>query len=87
MVEGLPSECKVIGICAGQSCSGAVLDNGNAWLWGCNTSYQLGKGEDDSDAVVPAKLRETKTTGRMIVQHISYGGQHSALVAIPREEE
>lgn len=87
MVEGLPSECKVIGICAGQSCSGAILDNGNAWLWGCNTSYQLGKGEDDSDAVVPAKLRETKTTGRMIVQHISYGGQHSALVAIPREEE
>jgi len=85
MVEGLPDDSEVIAICAGQSCSGAVLGNGNAWLWGSNTSYQIGKGDDDTDAIAPTKLRETKTTGRMTIQHVSFGGQHSALVAVPRD--
>jgi alpha-tubulin suppressor-like RCC1 family protein len=37
---------------AGLAVSGAISDDGRAWLWGFGTNNQLGKGDDDADEEV-----------------------------------
>ena len=66
--------------------SGAVDGDGRAWLWGFGTNSQLGKGDDDSDNVVPALLAQTtRLQGNRIVG-LHFGGQHVVLRTLPREE-
>ena len=61
--------------------SGCCSADGGLWLWGSNVNYQLAKGEVEDDALVPEKLRRTKTFGFRSVYSLSFGGQHAALLA------
>ena len=40
--------------------SGCCTSDGTAWLWGSNVNYQLAKGDEEEDNVVPGKLIRTK---------------------------
>ncbi|KAL4446354.1 hypothetical protein ABPG77_003161 [Micractinium sp. CCAP 211/92] len=82
-VDGLEG-VKVAGAAAGLAVSGCFSEDGDGWLWGFGTSNQLGKGDDDEDEVVPKKLAETKKfAGQKIVQ-LEFGGQHAALLCVPK---
>lgn len=82
-VDGLEG-VKVVGGAAGLAVSGCFDEEGNGWVWGFGTSNQLGKGDDDEDEIVPRKLGETKKfLGQKIVQ-MEFGGQHVALLCIPK---
>lgn len=59
---------------------------GRAWLWGFGTNSQLGKGDDDADEVVPAKLAETKRLQGQRAVALHFGGQHVVLRTVPRKE-
>ena len=68
-------------IAAGMNVSGCCSSDGGLYLWGSNVNYQLAKGEDEEDSLVPDKLRRTKVFGFRDVYSVSFGGQHAALLA------
>jgi len=72
---------------AGNSNSGAVTESGDAYVWGYGSMGQLGRGDDESDAVTPEKIKATKNMGTDKVTMLSFGGQHSALLCLPAGEE
>ncbi|MEW5298531.1 MAG: hypothetical protein WDW38_000731 [Sanguina aurantia] len=80
-LEGLTGAC----VAAGTNVSAACMSDGSLWLWGANVTFQLAKGDDDGDEIVPAKLRRTKTFGFRKVHQVCFGGQHAALLAGPPE--
>lgn len=84
VVAGLDG-LKVVSIAAGMNVSGCCTSDGTAWLWGSNVNYQLAKGEEEEDSLVPEKLKRTKVFGWRKVYSISFGGQHAALLAGPQE--
>ncbi|QDZ17650.1 regulator of chromosome condensation [Chloropicon primus] len=79
--EGISGRVESIG--TGMAVSGAVTVEGDAYVWGYGTTGQLGKGEDEEDEVLPYLLK-TKRLAKADVQMISFGGQHSGLVAKPK---
>lgn len=80
VVEGLAG-VEVAGMAAGLAVSGCVGADGGAWAWGFGTNYQLGRGDDDGDAVVPVRIAETKNMQGKRVVAMEFGGQHAALLA------
>ncbi|GAB4814630.1 hypothetical protein N2152v2_001676 [Parachlorella kessleri] len=85
-VDGLEG-VQVAGAAAGLAVSGCFDKDGTGWLWGFGTNNQLGKGDDDSDEVVPHKLAETKKfSGQRIIQ-MEFGGQHAALLCVPKGQQ
>ena len=53
---------------AGPEVSGAITNDGRAWLWGMNTNGQLGKGtNDDADEAVSSACLHLYTC--LIVNH------------------
>lgn len=56
----LPLLQQAVSIAAGMNVSGCCTADGTAWLWGSNVNYQLAKGEEDEDNLLPEKLRRTK---------------------------
>lgn len=80
-LQGEPGNCMR----AGLAVSGAVSDDGAAYLWGFGTNNQLGKGDDDGDELIPHRLAETKRfSGRAVVQ-LEFGGQHTMLLVVPKQ--
>lgn len=71
---------------AGLSTSAAVAGDGRCWTWGSNTSMQLGKSGSapnaDEDEHTPFLLKGGKRMQGKRVTSVSFGGQHSALVAV-----
>ncbi|PSC70525.1 fructose bisphosphate aldolase [Micractinium conductrix] len=82
-VDGLEG-VAVAGAAACLAVSGCFSVEGDAWLWGFGTSNQLGKGDDDEDEVVPKKLAETKRFAGQKVVQLEFGGQHAALLCVPK---
>lgn len=83
--EGLDEE-KPVSLAAKSNISACVTEEGNLWLWGSNVNYQLAKGDDDEDNVVPHRMRRTKVFGTRKVVQVSFGGQHAALIALDAED-
>lgn len=67
----------------GQDTSGVVTANGDAYLWGMGSTYQLGK-RNDEDELVPKKLNIQRTSIKRVLQ-VSFGGQHTLILAQPSE--
>ena len=86
LVDGIDEGSKVTCIGAGMNVSGCCTEDGSLWLWGSNVNYQLAKGEVEEDAIVPEKMKRTKTFGYRPVHDVSFGGQHAALLAGPQGE-
>ncbi|KAK2077816.1 hypothetical protein QBZ16_004664 [Prototheca wickerhamii] len=85
-VDGLEG-CAVAGAAAGIAVSGVYSSDGDAWLWGFGTNNQLGKGDDDSDEVLPKKLAITKRLVGQKIVALEFGGQHAAMLVVPKPEE
>lgn len=78
---------QVLAFDAGLSTSGCSdASDTKTFLWGCNTSYQLAKGDNEEDEVVPIAVRETKAFNSNRVVCISFGGQHTGLVGVHVEK-
>ena len=56
-------------------------------MWGYGDLGQLGRGEDQSDAMTPVPLAKTKKMGGDRISALSFGGQHAALVCLPPDTE
>lgn len=69
-VIGLPSDHNAVKVCAGNTHTLALLDNGEVWAWGGNNYYQLGNTGGNSST--PAKVE-----GLANVKDISCGYDHS----------
>ncbi|KAK9819199.1 hypothetical protein WJX74_002113 [Apatococcus lobatus] len=83
-VDGLEGQ-HVHHMSAGSAVSSCIAgDNQDAYLWGFGDSSQLGKGDDDSDELVPLKLKETKRFSNRKVLQVEMGGQHVGLLAVIR---
>lgn len=65
---------------AGHDTSAIVTEDGEAFMWGLGTNYQLGKA-GDSDDPLPKKLRLDRIEGgpKRVLQ-VSFGGQHTLLL-------
>jgi regulator of chromosome condensation len=83
-VLGVP---KAIAVAAGASVSGAITESGEAYVWGYGDLGQLGRSENESDAMTPERLRPTKKMGGDAVSALSFGGQHAALICVPADTE
>ena len=79
-------EVAVAGFDAGLAVSGCFGEDGRAYGWGFNDSYQLAKGDDMDDVPLPEKIKETKAFNGQKVVQMSFGGQHTALLCVPRED-
>jgi len=77
--DGFEEEA-VVGIAAGTNVSAAVTRQGNLFLWGSNVNYQMAKGLEDDDNVLPARMRRHKTFGQRRVMAVAFGGQHGVLL-------
>lgn len=64
--------------------SGAVDGEGRGWLWGFGECYQLGKGDDDTDEVLPAQLAPTAPMQGERIVSLHLGGQHVLLRTLPQ---
>ena len=73
-----------VGIGAGQSCSFAVLDNGDAYSWGMGTNRQLATASED-DEWAPVQMKGKQLENRKVLM-VSSGGQHTAMLAQDRAE-
>ena len=73
----------VVAAAAGLDSSAAVTASGAVYVWGCNNTAMLGKGDDDSDEVVPRRLKPSKTFPAAGGIAVSLGGQHAAWLAAP----
>ena len=71
---------RAASVATGIAVSGAVTTDGKAYVWGYGTTGQLGKANDEEDENLPYLLA-TKRLKRMSVIKLSFGGQHSALIA------
>ena len=80
-VDGISGRVESIG--TGMTVSAAVTSDGDAYVWGCGITGQLGKGEDEEDEFLPHLLK-TKRLEKCDVQMVSFGGQHAGLVAKPK---
>ena len=58
VVEGLPA--RAVAVMAGANNTAAVVQGGAAYVWGYGDLGQLGRGEDQSDAMTPIPLVPTK---------------------------
>lgn len=74
---------RAVAVTAGSSTTGCVTDSGEAFVWGYGDLGQLGRGDDQSDAMTPEKINPTKSMGGKRVAALSFGGQHAALLALP----
>ena len=70
---------------AGGSNSGAVTASGDAYLWGYGELGQIGRGDDQSDALTPERVVPTKNMKDTRVAAVSFGGQHAALLCVPAD--
>jgi regulator of chromosome condensation len=72
---------------AGLAVSAAITATGSMYAWGFGDTSQLGKGSDDSDEVLPYRLKPTRrfpATGGIAV---AMGGQHGLwLAAAPADD-
>lgn len=80
-VVGVPG--RAAAVTAGSSTTGCVTETGEAFVWGYGDLGQLGRGEDQSDAMVPEKIHPVKSMKDKRVAALSFGGQHAALVCMP----
>ena len=82
-VAGIPA--RATGVVAGGSNSGAVTASGDAYLWGYGELGQIGRGDDQSDALTPERVVPTKNMKDTRVAAVSFGGQHAALLCVPAD--
>lgn len=64
---------------AGLRLSALITSQGEAYLWGANTSGQLGKGDED-DSHTPTRPESTAELADRCCLHISYGGTHTLML-------
>lgn len=86
-VDGL-EECQpsVAGVAAGLAVSGCFgAGEGRCFVWGFGSNNQLGNGDDDADFALPERIKETKNFNLKKVVQLEFGGQHTILMAVPRE--
>ena len=76
-----------VAVVAGGSTSGAVTGSGEAYVWGYGDLGQLGRGQDQSDAMTAVPLAKTKKMEGDKISALSFGGQHAALVCLPSATE
>jgi regulator of chromosome condensation len=82
-VAGVPG--RATAVVAGGSNSGAVTASGDAYLWGYGELGQIGRGDDQSDALTPERVVPTKNMKDTRVAAVSFGGQHAALLCVPAD--
>lgn len=82
-VAGIPG--RATAVVAGGSNSGAVTASGDAYLWGYGELGQIGRGDDQSDALTPERVVPTKNMKDTRVAAVSFGGQHAALLCVPAD--
>eukprot|EP00884_Botryococcus_braunii_P000003 jgi/Botrbrau1/10002/Bobra.0012s0091.1 len=68
----------ITSIFAGPTVSGGFTKDGRVFLWGGNTTYQLGKGNDDSDSTCPTLLKFRTEVLKPL--SLAFGGQHALLL-------
>ena len=82
----VPGIDGVVAVACGLSTSAAISRDGRCWTWGSNTSMQLGKPKSapnaDDDEITPYQVKGGKRMAGKRVTCVSFGGQHSALVAV-----
>lgn len=84
-VQALPGRAaKVV---AGGVNGGAVLDDGEVYVWGSQYTAQLGLGNREEDAHEPVKMQYTKPMGGLCFSDLSFGGQHAAAVMVSKEDD
>ena len=82
-VEGFGE--PVASIAAGLAVSGAITKSGLMFVWGYGTTGQLGKGDDDDEAL-PLRLKPTRSFPASGGIAVSLGGQHAAWLAAPAHD-
>ena len=71
----------VVAVAAGVAVSAAVTSSGSMFVWGYGDTAMLGKGDDDSDEVLPMRLKGTRNFPAKGGIAVSLGGQHAAWLA------
>ncbi|XP_055953741.1 regulator of chromosome condensation-like isoform X2 [Argiope bruennichi] len=74
---------KCINISCGNCVSFAITEEGSLYSWGMGTNHQLGHGNDD-DCHIP-RLVEGNFINSWKALKVSGGGQHTLILAIPKE--
>ena len=76
LIEALGGEAtnSVVAISCGQFNSGAVLDDGSAYIWGAGRAGQIGNGLDEPQ-MLPAKVSFFEENS-MRVRDIAFGDEH-----------
>mmetsp|Transcript_7662 Transcript_7662/g.15589 ORF Transcript_7662/g.15589 Transcript_7662/m.15589 type:complete len:511 (-) Transcript_7662:134-1666(-) len=74
-------EGKVASIAAGVSVSSAITQSGAVYVWGYGETCQLGKGKDETDEIEPVRMKANKAFSGNTGLLLSFGGQHSAMIA------
>jgi len=83
-VLDLPGRAKKVA--AGGVNGGAILENGDAYVWGSQYMGQLGLGRREEDAHLPVKMEQTKDMEGLRFHDLSFGGQHASAVLVPVDE-
>ena len=86
LVDGLDG-VQVVGCAAGTNVSACCTADGGLYLWGSNVNYQLAKGDNETDGLLPEKMKRAKTFGYRKVLEVVFGGQHAALLAGKADDE
>jgi regulator of chromosome condensation len=84
-VQALPGRAAKV-VCGGVN-GGAVLDDGDVYVWGSQYTAQLGLGKREEDAHEPVKMEYTKPMGGLCFSDLSFGGQHAAAVMVSKEDD
>ena len=85
VIEDLPG--RAVKVASGDTCGGAVMEDGSAYVWGSQYIGQLGLGPREEDAYTPEKMPYTKPMAGKVFAELSFGGQHAAALLIDAKDD
>ena len=85
VIEDLPG--RAVKVASGDTCGGAVMEDGSAYVWGSQYIGQLGLGPREEDAYTPEKMPYTKPMAGRVFVELSFGGQHASALMIDAEDD
>ena len=85
VIEDLPG--RAVKVASGDTCGGAIMEDGSAYVWGSQYIGQLGLGPREEDAYTPEKMPYTKPMAGKVFAELSFGGQHAAALLIDAKDD